>query len=136
MKIALWTAQSLLAALFLMAGATKALTPHADLAAQMPWVLDTPPWLPAMIGVAEIAGALGLVLPAATGIRPRLTPLAAGALALVMALATGLHVARGEAAALALTLPLLCLAAFVAWGRTRRLPIAARRSSAAHPVTA
>jgi hypothetical protein len=78
------------------------------------------------IGVAELAGALGLILPAATRIQPRLTALAAVGLATMMALAIPFHLMRGETGAIVFNLVLGSLAAFVAWGRERRAPIEPR----------
>ena len=78
------------------------------------------------IGACELLGAIGLIVPAVTRIRPGLTPLAAAGLTLVMALAVPFHVARGEFPALTVVLPLGALAAFVAWGRWKRAPIRAR----------
>jgi hypothetical protein len=74
----------------------------------------------------ELAGALGLFLPAATRILPRLTPLAAVGLATMMALAVPFHLVRSETVAIVFNLVLGSLAAFVAWGRGRRAPISAR----------
>ena len=124
MKVALWIAQALLALAFLAAGGMKLTQPLATLTASIAWTADVPELLVRLIGLAEVLGALGLVLPAATRIRPRLTPLAAAALALDMALASVFHLARGEATMLPATLVLAALLAFVAWGRATRAPVA------------
>lgn len=129
MKIALWIVQALLAVAFGMAGFFKLATPMDQLAAAMPWVADVPSFLPRFIGAAELLGALGLILPAATRIQPKLTPLAAVGLMTVMVLAALFHVSRGELGALAPNTVLFALAAFVAWGRTKRAPIAPRTPS-------
>lgn len=126
LHIALWVVQVVLAVLFGMAGLMKATQPLAALATQIPWVPDVPAALVRFIGVTEFAAALGLVLPAATRIRPRLTPLAAAGLVLVMTLAAIFHVTRGELGAIVPNLVLGAFAAFVAWGRVRKAPIAAR----------
>ena len=126
MKVALWIAQALLALAFLAAGAMKLTQPLATLATSLAWTADVPGSLVRLIGLAEMLGALGLVLPAATRIRPRLTALAAAALALDMALASIFHLARGEAMMVPMTLILAALLAFVAWGRAARAPIAPR----------
>ena len=126
MKVALWIVQALLALAFLAAGAMKLTQPLATLTASIAWTADVPELLVRLIGLAEVLGALGLVLPAATRIRPRLTPLAAAALALDMALASVFHLARGEATMLPVTLVLAALLAFVAWGRATRAPVAPR----------
>lgn len=122
----LWAAQIVLAAMFGMAGAMKATTPIPELAATLPWAASVPEALVRFIGFAELAGAIGLVVPAALRIKPQLTALAAAGLALVMVLAGAFHLVRGEAAALPINLGLLALAAFVAWGRTTRASIRAR----------
>lgn len=126
LRIALVVAQALLAVAFGMAGATKLGTPIAELAKNMAWVTDMPPALVRFIGAAEVAGALGLVLPALTRIRPKLTGLAGAGLATVMLLASLLHVSRGELGFLPVNFTLGALAAFVAWGRGIAAPIAPR----------
>lgn len=124
--IALWIVQGLLAAAFGFAGVLKLTAPIPELAAQMGWPGDIPGLLVRFIGLSELAAALGLVLPAALRIRPMLTPLAAAGLVVVMTLAAGFHGMRGEPEALPINLALGALAAFVAWGRFRKVPIASR----------
>jgi uncharacterized membrane protein YphA (DoxX/SURF4 family) len=123
----LWVPQLLLAAMFGMAGAMKLTQPLEALAASgLVWVNDVPALLVRFIGLSELLGAIGLVLPAATRIQPRLTPLAAIGLVAVMVLASLFHASRGEWGALPINLVLGSLAALVAWGRSRKAPIAAR----------
>src|SRR5215212_299244 len=93
MNIALWIVQVLLAAAFIFAGVTKAFR-YEYAHANLPWVKDVPRALTTFIRVAELLG--GLLLPALTGMLPRLTPLAAAGLALVMLLAIGFHTTRRE----------------------------------------
>ncbi|HEX2705221.1 MAG TPA: DoxX family protein, partial [Candidatus Lustribacter sp.] len=69
------------------------------------------------IGVVELLAAIGLILPAATGIAPVLTPLAATGLAVIMVLAAVTHLRRKEASALPINAGLFVLAVLVAWGR-------------------
>jgi hypothetical protein len=118
----LWTAQALLAALFLFAGGMKLAIPTDVLAAQA----QMPGTFLKFIAVAEVLGALGLVLPALLRIRPVLTPAAAAGLAIIMvgATVTGL-VTIGVGAAI---MPLIVgiAAGFVAYGRLRLAPVAAR----------
>ena len=117
MSIALWIVATVLALVFLAAGATKATKPKDELATTMPWVNDFSSNVVKLIGVLEILGALGLVLPAVTGVAPVLAPLAALGLAILMASAAVVHVRRGEIQMLAVNGVLLLAAAFVAWGR-------------------
>jgi putative oxidoreductase len=124
--VGLWIAQVALAVPFGLAGLMKSTLPMADLAKNVPWAPDAPAALVRLIGVAELAGAFGLLLPSLTRIAPVLTPLAAAGLAVVMALATAFHVHRGELAALGLPVLLGVLAAVVAWGRFGRARIVPR----------
>ena len=70
-----------------------------------------------LIGVIELLAALGLIVPAVTGIATVLTPLAATGLAVVMLLAAFAHARRREPGAIVLNVVLLVLAAIVAWWR-------------------
>src|SRR2546425_13187010 len=112
---ALWIIQGLLALLFLFAGSMKLIVPIEMLTAQMP--LPLPGLFLQFIGVAEVAGAIGLILPGLLRIRPILTPLAACGLSIIIVRATGVSMAGGEVlpALLPLVMGLLC--AFVAYGR-------------------
>jgi len=76
------------------------------------------------IGIAEVLGALGLILPAALRILPVLTPLASLGLAMIMVLATALHASKGEPIGTQVVFLLLTL--FVVWGRFSKAPISAR----------
>ncbi len=126
LHVTLWVAQVLLAAAFLMAGAMKLTQPIAELGKSLPWVTAVPEGLVRFIGLAELAGALGLIVPSVTRIKPGLTVLAAYGLVLVMVLASGFHVTRGETAALPINVVLGGVALFIAWGRRSKAPIAAR----------
>jgi len=122
MNIVLWLVQVLLALVFLMAGAPKAFQ-YERAKAPMEWVADVPQGLVTFIGSAEMLGAVGLILPALTGILPRLTPLAAVGLVIVMLLAGGFHVTRREYSHVVTNLVLFALAAFVAYGRFTVVPL-------------
>ncbi|AKU91157.1 DoxX family protein [Vulgatibacter incomptus] len=121
--ISLWIAQVLLAVMFGMAGLMKLATPMAELAEKMPGL---PIGLVRFIGASEVAGALGMILPAITRIRPILTSVAGACLVIVMILAAGFHAMRGELPAVPMNFVLGALAAFVAWGRLRKAPIPPR----------
>lgn len=127
MSPVLWLAQALLAALFVFTGISKLVhTPAELVAAGRLYAAHLPGWLIHAAALAELAGALGLVLPAALRVWPRLTPLAAALLALVMAGAVATHVILEEWHAIALPAALCAASAFVAVGRARWRPIAPR----------
>ena len=117
MNVVLWVVQGVLAAMFLLAGIVKSTQPREKLTAQLPWANDFSTPVVRLIGVAEFAAALGLVLPAATGIATVLTPLAASGLAVIMLAAMGVHARRKEPKAIAFNAVLLIGAVLVAWGR-------------------
>ena len=125
--IGLWVAQTLLAAFYFYAGFNKVSQPIEALGAMgMGFALFVPEWLTRFIGAAELLGAIGLILPAATRIMPRLTPLAALGLSVIQVLAILLHASRGEFMVLPMNVVLLALSLFVLWGRERKAPIAPR----------
>ena len=127
LRVSLWIIQVLLGAFFLMAGFAHATQPLAVLATQYPWTSSVAVGLLRFIGIAEILGGFGIVLPSLTRIAPALTPLAAAALVALMMLATIFHTMRGELVALPFTLTVAALSAFVAWGRFKRAPISTRK---------
>jgi uncharacterized membrane protein YphA (DoxX/SURF4 family) len=118
MNVVLWIIAGLLAAAYLAAGFMKATQPKEKLAASgMAWTEDFSATTIKTIGVLEILAAIGLILPALTGIIPVLVPVAALGLVIVMAGAAITHVRRKETQAVVMTLVLLALAAVVVWGR-------------------
>jgi len=122
MNTLLWIGLGLLAALFGITGAIKLIVPREHLPSRMHWASSWPRWRIRLLGLAEIAGALGLVLPGVTGLAPMLTPVAAICLALLMVGAAHTHVRLHESAVPAAVVGLLCLfigaALFVAGGAT------------------
>jgi uncharacterized membrane protein YphA (DoxX/SURF4 family) len=125
-NIALWVAQALLGAMFLMAGTMKASQPVAALAESLPWVTTVPLGLVRFIGISELLGGLGLLLPSLLRIKPFLTVWAAIGLVAVMLLAALFHASKGEFPAIGMNVVLMALAAFVAWGRSKKAPILAK----------
>ena len=92
---------------------------------EVPWFSAVPLDLLIFIGVCEFLGGVGLILPAMTGVKPKLTPFAAFGLTLVMILATIFHIVRGEYTFVLVNLALGGVAAFIAYGRLFVRPIAA-----------
>jgi uncharacterized membrane protein YphA (DoxX/SURF4 family) len=118
MNVALWVVQAALAVAFLFTGGNKILRSKDALAKLgMTFVEDFSAMSVKLIGAAEVLGALGLILPRATGIAPVLTPIAAVGLAIIMIGAAVTHLRRKESKAVGPNVLLFVLAAFVAVGR-------------------
>jgi hypothetical protein len=126
MNIVLWVFQVLLAVAFFAHGAMM-VAPPAAIAAQMNASL--PRWFQLFLGIAELLAAVGLVLPALTRIKPWLVSWAAGGIIIVMVSATLYHLVRGEVSSAVTTLILLAMAVFVAYMRSRVMPIGVRRAA-------
>lgn len=116
MNVALWIEQGLVALLFVFAGSMKAFRPLDQLAQQWSWVKEAPPQFVRFLGISELAGAVGLILPAATGILPGLTIAAALSLSVVMCSAVVFHVVRREYRASARALLILLMTLLIAAG--------------------
>ena len=114
MNIVIWVVQLLLGLAFVLAGFMKATQPREKATERMPWVEDYSGPQVKLIGVVEVLGGLGVILPAWTGIAPILTPIAATGLAITMVLAGLVHLRRNEANRLPINIVLFVLAAFVA----------------------
>jgi putative oxidoreductase len=126
LRIVLWILQVLVGVSFIAIGAMKIFTPIEQMVAQGATWAANMPWLLRFIGVAELSGGLGLILPAATRIKPILTPIAAAALCVVMLLAIGVHVTGNDLAHSPPAFTFLILSAIIAWGRFKKAPIAPR----------
>ena len=140
-NVLLWTLQILWGVFFSFTGLGKVLcydpavwnhTLHQPVA----WFSAVPQGLFVFIGVCEFLGGLGLILPATTGVKPKLTPFAAIGLTLVMILAAIFHIVRGEHSFFVnLNLLLGGVAAFIAYGRLMALPLSPRPISPLRLVT-
>jgi uncharacterized membrane protein YphA (DoxX/SURF4 family) len=118
MNLALWIIAIVLAVAFAGSGLMKLVVPKDKLVtAGQGWAEDFSPTNIRLIGLVEILGAIGLVLPAAVHIAPILVPLAAVGLALVMVGAIVVHARRKEPMNIAVNVVLIALAVIVAWGR-------------------
>lgn len=126
-NVTLWVIQGILTALFLFAGGMKLVLPAAMLTGPVP----LPVAFMRFIGVAELCGALGLVLPGIFGIRRNLTPLAAIGLVTIMAGATTITLEGGQIAGALVPLVVGLLAASIAYGRRQWLQA---RVSTTRPV--
>jgi hypothetical protein len=117
MNTTLWIVQGLLGFAMLASGSMKMIRSKEQLAAKMTWVEDFSPSSIRLIGLSEVLGALGVVLPAATGILPILTPIAAAGLLIIMLGAVYTHVRRKESGHAIPSLVLAGLATLIAYGR-------------------
>jgi DoxX-like family len=118
MNVALWIVQGLLAAVFLLAGGAKLVLPLDQLTGPV----ALPGWFLRFIGLAEVLGSLGLVLPGLLRIRTGLTSLAAAGLVIIMIGATVIMWSSGMVAVALMNILVALLAVFVAYGRWRLAP--------------
>jgi uncharacterized membrane protein len=118
-NLALWIVAGVLAALFAGTGMIDLVQSKDKLVASATggWAADWSPASIKLVGVVQILGAIGLILPAALHVAPILVPLAAVGLILFMIGAAVVHIRRHELPNVAINVVLLLLAAFVAWGR-------------------
>jgi uncharacterized membrane protein YphA (DoxX/SURF4 family) len=123
MNILLWVLQVLLALVFAAHG-WLFLAPPPDIKVQMD--ANLPQWFQLFMGIAEVAAAIGLILPGITRVMPFLVTWAAVGIMIVMVAATGYHAVRAEYSSTAITFVLLAMATFLAYGRSRLRPIRAR----------
>jgi uncharacterized membrane protein YphA (DoxX/SURF4 family) len=121
MNIALWIVQALLALVFIFSGVMKFVMSVEEMTQQIPM----PGWFLHFIGICEILGGIGLILPWLLRIRPGLTPLAAAGLVIIMIGAVGVTLMTGDVMLSFIPLVIGILAAFVAYGRWRLTPLRA-----------
>ena len=122
----LWILQALLALLFLFAGGSKLVLPIEEMTKEMP----LPGLFLRFIGVVEVLGGIGLIVPGLVGIRPGLTPLAAAGLVIIMIGATVVTLASGGGGTALIPVVVGLLCAVVAYGRWRLEP----RRGSSHPT--
>jgi hypothetical protein len=115
-EIAYWVVAGLLAVFYLYGGSKKIVQSQEQLAPMMAWAGTTVPmWLVRCIGVVEVLGALGLVLPPALDIAPRVALVTAVGFVILQVLAAGVHLRRGETKETGLNVVLIVLAGIAAW---------------------
>jgi len=131
MTYALWVVQGLLALLFLFAGGMKLVLPLEKMAGPV----ELPGYLLRFIGVCEVLGAVGLILPSVLRIRPGLTPLAACGLVVIMIGAIVITLGAGLVEPAGFSLIVGLLAAFIAYGRWRLAPLGGSSRDAFQPAT-
>lgn len=119
MNISLWVAQAILALIFLWAAYIKLFHSLEEAAKMLPWAKDNP-GLVKLTGVVELLAVLGIILPSALRIQPKLTVYAAYGIIVLMAAAAVFHISRGETPLIGMNIFFLLLAAFVAWGRSKK----------------
>ena len=120
--ITLWIAQVVFAALLVM-GAVMKFMPIEKIAPMMPWMGQVSPLTVRLLGLLDLFGAIGLIIPALLRIKPQLTAWAALCIIALMISASIFHVSRGEASAIGFNIFSALIAAFIAWGRFKKSPI-------------
>ena len=118
LNISLWGAQLILA-IFLLMGAIMKFMPIGKIAEMMPWTGEISPLFVRILGVIDLLGALGLVLPVVFRFKLNLTWWVALGIIALMICASVFHVVRGEASVIGFNVLLIVIAAFIVWGRKR-----------------
>lgn len=113
----LWVAQALVFVGFVIIGWMKLFKPIPELAAMWAWTGQLPAAVVRGLGIIDIAGGVGIFLPALTRIKPGLTVLAAIGCVVLQICAMTFHISRGEIAAIPVNVIFLAFSAFVLWGR-------------------
>lgn len=126
LRISLWVAQVLLAAMFVMSGVMKASMPIEQLSAMMPWTGSVPLTFVKFISIAELLGGIGVLLPSVLRIKPWLSVWAAAGLATILLLSIPFHLSRGETQMIGMNAVMMLVAVFAAWGRWKKVPLEAR----------
>lgn len=127
--IAIWIAQLLVGLSFIAGGVIKLAMPIPELAAMWQWAGDLPAAWVRLLGIVDIAGGAGVLLPSLTRIRPGVTVLAAVGCVLLQLCAMLFHASRAELAQVPVNLVYLLLSAAIVWGRWTIAPIGARRGT-------
>lgn len=124
-NVVLWVLQWVFGIYFVAIGVMHFVVPDG-LPALMEWMYELNDTLHVIVGIAEILGGLGLILPSVTRIRPEVTVYAAAGLVLVMAGAVVFHATRGEAVSIVNNLVIAAVVAFIGYGRWKLHPIQSR----------
>jgi len=119
LNIFLWIGQVLLAFMFIYAGVMKTFQPIDELSQMLPWVTEYSKGFVRFVGLADLVGGIGVLLPYLFRWKTELTRLAALGIVTIMILAIGFHIIRGEYVALPMNIVLGGIAIFIAWGRKR-----------------
>ena len=128
LNILLWIAQLLLGIMFLFGGITNTFQPIEKIAATMNWVNEVPHWLVRFIGIAQILGGIGLILPSILRIKPQLTVWAAMGLFLQLICAVIFHISIKETSMIGIPLLFAAITFFIAWGRWKKVPVKSRNA--------
>lgn len=122
LNVLLWIAQGLIALTLIWAAYAKLLQPIEETAKMLPWALDNPKLL-TFTGIIDLLGGIGIILPAALKIQPKLSVYAAYGTIVLMIAASIFHVSRGESSLIGMNIFFFMLAVFVVWGRTKKAPV-------------
>jgi len=126
LNIFLWISQGLIAMTLIWAAYAKLLQPIEETAKMLPWALDNPGLL-TFTGIIDLLGGIGIILPAALKIQPKLSVFAAYGTMVLMVAASIFHISRGESSLIGMNIFFLALAVFVVWGRTKKAPIVSKQ---------
>ncbi|RFS26616.1 DoxX family protein [Chitinophaga silvatica] len=119
LNIGLWTLQGLLSILFITGGIMKLFQSIPQQQEMYPWTGQVPELFVRLLGVIDLLGGIGIIIPALLKIRPQLTVLAAIGIIMLMIAATVFHISRGEVNVVGFNIVVAILAAVIVWGRSK-----------------
>lgn len=121
LNASLWVAQTLVFIAFVLIGWMKLFKPIPELAAMWPWTGQLPVVIVRVLAVIDIAGGVGIFIPALMRIKPDLTVAAATGCMVLQICAMTFHISRGEIGVIPFNVIFLALSIFILWGRRKRL---------------
>ena len=122
-NVILWILQAVVAVMFIMPGFMKMLLPIQTLSAMLPWTGQVSPYMVRGLGLIDVLGGVGVVLPSLLLVKPQLAGTVAIACILLMISAIIFHISRGEASVIGFNIVVIFILAFIAWGRNIKAPI-------------
>lgn len=112
--------------LFIIPGLMKLSQPIAILSTSLPWTAHVPVATVRLIGILDLCGGIGILIPTLLRIQPQVTVWAALGNMTLMVSAIAFHLSRGESKFIGFHIMLISILAFIAWGRTYKAAVYAR----------
>ena len=126
LHIAIWIAQGLTSILLFVGAFMKLTMPISELSINLKWTAESPKFMVRALGIIDLIGAVGIILPSLLKVKPKLAPIAALGTILLMVSAIVFHIIRNEASVIGFNFVMIVFATFVYWGRSKKAIILAK----------